>query len=79
MKTTNKLATQNSVVKTKSVAVVADRKIIRQHRSRFSAAKIKVTYNQDFSSDKTEITKVFNDIANGFGKAIARADHATNK
>lgn len=62
-----------------TVPVVADREIKRQRNSRFSAAKMKVTYNCNCSSDRTEITKIFDEIATGFGKAIARAENANSK
>ena len=75
----NYIANQYGHANEKTVAVVADRDNKKQRISRFSAAKMKVTYNRNYSSDRTEITKIFDEIASGFGKAIARAENATSK
>ena len=73
------MASQYGHANEKTVAVVADRDNEKQRISRFSAAKLRVTYNSNYSSDRTEITKIFDEIAIGFGKAIARAENANSE
>lgn len=75
MRTTNKLEAKIGFSEGKGAAVVADSKRTTQRVSRFGAAKMKITYNHNISTQKADLEKIFGEIANGIGRAIARIDH----
>jgi hypothetical protein len=75
MRTTQKLEAKNGFTEHKDAAVVAGSRKITQRVSRFGAAKMKVTYNHNGSTPKADFEKIFGEIANGIGLAIARIDH----
>lgn len=75
MRTTNKLEANIGFSEGKGAAVVADSKRTTRRVSRFGAARMKITYNHNVSAHKADLEKIFGEIANGIGRAIARIDH----